>query len=117
MEHRLEVFPRSSIADSPSSPIRMTWSTGRRPQRSPRWTGQGKQISYVLVSDGEAGIESMNTARTGPLRRQEQEASCAVVGVSNISFLGWPDGAIVEGVELHADLAATVREHRPEVVL
>lgn len=82
-----------------------------------RWTGQGKWVGYVLVTDGEAGIESMSPAEAGPLRRDEQVASCGVVGVHDVEFLGLPDGSIVEGLELRAELAAAVRRHRPEVVL
>jgi LmbE family N-acetylglucosaminyl deacetylase len=37
--------------------------------------------------------------------------------VTDIEFLGWPDGTIVEGLELRADLAAAIRRHRPEVVV
>src|SRR5688500_15524464 len=47
-----------------------------------RWTAQGKQIAYVLVTDGEAGIQTMDPTEAGPLRRDEQRASCAAVGVS-----------------------------------
>jgi LmbE family N-acetylglucosaminyl deacetylase len=82
-----------------------------------RWTAQGKQFAYVLVSDGEAGIASMDPAEAGPIRRREQQASCAVVGVDDVTFLGWPDGTIVEGLELRADLAAEIRRHRPQVVV
>jgi LmbE family N-acetylglucosaminyl deacetylase len=82
-----------------------------------RWTGQGKWVGYVLVSDGEAGIQSRPPDEAGPLRRDEQRASCAVVGVSDVEFLGHPDGSIVDGLELRADLAAAIRRHRPEIVL
>lgn len=82
-----------------------------------RWTGQGKRIAYVLVSDGEAGIQSMAPAEVGPVRQAEQRASCDLVGVADVEFLGYPDGLITESIELRADLAAAVRRHRPEVVL
>lgn len=82
-----------------------------------RWTGQGKWVGYVLVSDGEAGIQAIVPAEAGPLRRDEQLASCAAVGVEEVEFLGHPDGAIVEGLDLRADLAAAMRRHRPDVVL
>lgn len=82
-----------------------------------RWTSQGKWIGYVLVTDGEAGIASMAPREAGPLRRGEQIASCEVVGVDHVEFLGLPDGTIVEGLELRADLAAAIRRSRPEVVL
>jgi LmbE family N-acetylglucosaminyl deacetylase len=82
-----------------------------------RWTGQGKDIGYVLVTDGEAGIESMSPADVGPIRREEQRASCAVVGVTEVEFLGLPDGLVVEGIDLRRHLAGAIRRHRPEVVL
>lgn len=82
-----------------------------------RWTGQGKRLGYVLVSDGESGIATMAPEQAGPLRKAEQIASCEVVGVTDVEFLGHPDGTIVEDLELRADLAAAIRRSRPEVVL
>lgn len=82
-----------------------------------RWTGQGKHISYVLVTDGEAGIESMAPDVVGPARRAEQIAACHEVGVDDVNFLGLPDGLVVEGLELRSVLCAAIRRHRPDVVL
>jgi LmbE family N-acetylglucosaminyl deacetylase len=82
-----------------------------------RWTGQGKTVTYLLVSDGEAGVESIPPVEAGPIRRAEQRASCAVVGVTDVEFLGRPDGAIVESLDLRTDLAAAIRRHRPDVVV
>jgi LmbE family N-acetylglucosaminyl deacetylase len=82
-----------------------------------RWTDQGKWIGYVLVTDGEAGIQSMPPDQVGPIRRDEQRASCREVGVTDVEFLGLPDGAVVEGLELRAVLAEAIRRHRPDVVL
>jgi LmbE family N-acetylglucosaminyl deacetylase len=59
----------------------------------------------------------MAPAETGPIRREEQRASCAVVGVTEVEFLGWPDGTIVEGLDLREDLAGAIRRHRPDVVV
>ena len=82
-----------------------------------RWTGQGKWVGYVLVTDGEAGIESMPPDQVGPLRREEQIAGCREVGVNHVEFLGLPDGGLVEGLELRGVLAEVIRRHRPDVVL
>ena len=82
-----------------------------------RWTGQGKWIGYVLVTDGEAGIQSMPPEQAGPIRRDEQIAGCREVGVTDVEFLGLPDGLVVEGLELRAGLTAAIRRHRPDVVL
>ncbi len=82
-----------------------------------RWTGQGKNVVYVLVTDGEAGISAMDPAEVGPLRRAEQVAACAAVGVNVVEFLGLPDGLLEEGLDLRAALCEPIRRHRPDAVL
>ena len=82
-----------------------------------RWTGQGKRIAYVLVTDGEAGISTMEPAEVGPVRRAEQVAACRAVGVEDIEFLGLADGLVEEGIALRAALCGAIRRHRPDVVV
>lgn len=82
-----------------------------------RWTAQGKQITYVLVTDGEAGIATMDPSEVGPLRRAEQIAACRTVGVDNVEFLGLPDGLVEEGLALRAALVEPIRRLKPDVVL
>lgn len=82
-----------------------------------RWTAQGKQVAYLLVTRGEAGISGRVPAEVGPLREAEQRASCAAVGVDVVEFLDWPDGLVEESLALRRDLAAAVRRHRPDVLL
>lgn len=82
-----------------------------------RWTRQGKSVAYVLASSGEAGIAGQDPATVGPLREQEERRSAALVGVSEVLFLGHPDGLIEYGVPLRRDLAGALRTLRPEVVI
>jgi LmbE family N-acetylglucosaminyl deacetylase len=82
-----------------------------------RWTGQGKQIVYTLVTSGEAGIDGMAPAECAPLREREQRESAAIVGVDTVEFLGFPDGVIEYGLPLRRVIAAAVRRHRPEIVI
>lgn len=82
-----------------------------------RWTGQGKQVTYVMVTSGEAGIDSMPPHETRPVREAEQVESARIVGVDTVEFLGFPDGVVEYGVELRRAIAAQVRRHRPEVVI
>lgn len=82
-----------------------------------RWTSQGKQVVYVMVTDGEAGIDGMAPAQAGPLRREEEIRSAAEVGVSTVEFLGHPDGLVQADLGLRADIARTIRRHRPDVLI
>ncbi len=81
------------------------------------WTAAGREVSYVLVTSGEAGIDTMLPAEASAAREAEEWASGAIVGVSEIEFLGHPDGRIVEDLALRRDLTAAIRRHRPDVVV
>jgi LmbE family N-acetylglucosaminyl deacetylase len=81
------------------------------------WTDEGREITYVLASRGEAGIDTVEPAKCGPLREREQRASAAVVGVSDVEFLDHQDGVIEYGTALRRDIAAAIRRHRPELVI
>lgn len=82
-----------------------------------RWTRQGRQVSYVLATKGEAGIEGMAPDLVAPLREEEERRSAAVVGVSAVEFLSHADGLVEHGLPLRRDLAAAIRRLRPEIVI
>ncbi len=82
-----------------------------------RWTGQGKQVIYCMVTSGEAGIDGMTPEECRGVREAEQIESGRVVGVSEVDFLGLPDGILEYGVHLRRVLAANVRKHRPDIVI
>ncbi|MEU1434307.1 PIG-L deacetylase family protein [Streptomyces sp. NPDC005786] len=81
------------------------------------WTDGGRDITYLLATRGEAGIDTLEPEKCAPLREQEQRASAAVVGVSRVEFLDHRDGVIEYGTGLRRDIAAAVRRHRPELVI
>lgn len=82
-----------------------------------RWTGQGKTVSYVMITSGEAGIDSLPPQECREVRQAEQIESARVVGVDRVDFLGQPDGVLEYGVPLRKIICAAIREHRPEVVI
>jgi LmbE family N-acetylglucosaminyl deacetylase len=82
-----------------------------------RWTGQGKEVVYCMVTSGEAGIDGLHPDEAGPLREEEQLTACRAVGVETCDFLRLPDGILEYGVPLRRTLAEVVRRHRPEIVI
>ena len=82
-----------------------------------RWTSQGKQINYCMVTSGEAGIDAMHPEECRGVREAEQVRSACLVGVTEVQFLGLPDGVVEYGVPLRRMLAEVVRRHRPDVVV
>lgn len=81
------------------------------------WTSAGKEVAYLLVTHGEAGIASMPPDEVKALRAIEQRNSCAAVGVTSLEYLDHPDGLVEDGLALRRDLAAAIRRHRPDVIV
>jgi LmbE family N-acetylglucosaminyl deacetylase len=84
-----------------------------------RWTGSGIKVSYCVVTDGQAGgyDPSVPRAEIPAIRRGEQTAAASAVGVSDVRFLGYPDGRVEATMGLRRDLARVIREVRPDRVL
>lgn len=82
------------------------------------WTTAGIEVSYCVVTSGEAsGDADRDAAEMARTRQAEQRAAAAHVGVSDITFLGHPDGAVVPSLELRRDITRAIRRVRPDRVL
>jgi LmbE family N-acetylglucosaminyl deacetylase len=81
-------------------------------------TAAGAAVTYCLVTSGEAGAPDEPTrTEVGALREREQRAAAAEVGVSDVRFLGHPDGAVVASIELRKDISRVIRQVRPQVII
>lgn len=82
-----------------------------------RWTRTGHQVAYLIVTDGEAGIDVLPPADAAVLRQKEQLAAAAVVGVDDVGFLHHRDGVIEYGLTLRRDIARHIRRVQPHIML
>jgi LmbE family N-acetylglucosaminyl deacetylase len=82
------------------------------------WTAAGTEVTYCIVTDGDAGgFDETPRDQMGPLRRAEQRAAAAAVGVTDVRFLGHPDGRLELTLDLRRDISRVIRQVRPERVL
>ena len=83
------------------------------------WTAAGCEVTVVCVTDGDSGgfDESVARADVPGIRRDEQRAAAEALGVTECVFLGRPDGWVVVDRELRLELARTIRQVRPQVVV
>src|ERR1043165_2184445 len=70
-----------------------------------RWTAQGKEIVYVMVTSGEAGLDGLPPGEARAVREAEEVESARVVGVDRVEFLGFKDGVVEYGLPLRAAVA------------
>ena len=81
------------------------------------WTARGVEVSYLLLTRGEAGIDGSPPERTAPLRSKEQIAAARAVGVAEVEFLDHPDGMLEYGLGLRRDIARAIRHRKPDAVV
>src|SRR6185503_5493359 len=60
------------------------------------WTDAGIEVTYCICTSGEAGGFDRSVPRSTmvEIRESEQRAAAKVVGVSDVTFLRYPDGRL-----------------------
>jgi LmbE family N-acetylglucosaminyl deacetylase len=83
------------------------------------WVKDGCRVTYVVCTDGNAGSHEpgMTREKLAGIRRAEQRAACATLGVSEVVFLGYDDGQLEPSLDLRRELVRVIRQCRPEVVI
>ncbi len=83
------------------------------------WTDAGVDVAYCIVTDGEAGgsDRSVDRLEMAATRRREQLAAAALVGVTDVTFLGFADGQLVPDLDLRRAITRVIRRHRPDRVV
>ena len=83
------------------------------------WTREGVSVSYGIVTDGDAGgFDTAASRESIPgIRRAEQRAAAAEVGVQDVHFLGYRDGYVEPTHALRCDISRLIRRIRPHRML
>ena len=83
------------------------------------WAKAGCHVTYVVCTDGNTGSHEpgMTREKLAEIRRAEQRAACATLGVSEVVFLGYGDGQLQPTLDLRRDLVRVIRQYKPEVVI
>ena len=84
-----------------------------------RWVDEGVEVTYCLVTDGDAGgfDPSVSRQEMAAVRRGEQTAAAKEVGVTDLVWLGHQDGQVVASLDLRRDIARVIRQVRPQRVV
>jgi len=82
-------------------------------------TKRGVDVAYCLVTSGDAGGDDSKHTKEerSQIREAEQRAAAGVVGVTNLSFLRWPDGQVEPTMLLRREIARVIRTHKPDLVI
>jgi LmbE family N-acetylglucosaminyl deacetylase len=80
------------------------------------WRRNSAAITYCMVTSGELGGADPDCPpeKMAVTRRAEQTAAAHVLGVTDIRFLGYPDGEVAATARLRRDICRVIREVRPD---
>jgi len=81
------------------------------------WTSKGIEVGYLLLTRGEAGIDTMDPKATAELRVREQIKGSHEVGVTRVEFLEYPDGVLEYSLSMRRDIARAIRSFRPDALV
>jgi LmbE family N-acetylglucosaminyl deacetylase len=83
------------------------------------WTDRGIDVSYCILTDGDAGGFDPSVARSeiGGIRQREQTQAAKELGVTSLHFLGFPDGRLEASLELRKAISRVIRIVKPQRVV
>jgi len=84
-----------------------------------RWTREGKDVVYVVCTNGDKGTSdtSIKPEELAKIREQEQLAAARLLGVRKVIFLHYPDQELEDTSEFRKAIVRQIRTYRPETVV
>jgi LmbE family N-acetylglucosaminyl deacetylase len=84
-----------------------------------RWVSEGWVVSLIVCTDGGKGSHdpSVVPAELATIRQAEQRTAANVLGISDLVFLGYPDGELARASDLVERFARHIRRQRPDRLL
>ena len=84
-----------------------------------RWTAAGKQVVYVVCTNGNKGTSdiSLKPEQLVQIRMQEQRNAANVLGVQEIIFLAYPDQGLEDTPEFRKQIVRLIRQYRPHTIV
>lgn len=84
-----------------------------------RWTSEGKDVIYVVCTNGDKGTVDPNIKpdQLALIREQEQLAAAELLGVREVVFLRHPDQTLEDTPEFRKELVRLIRMYKPETVV
>jgi len=84
-----------------------------------RWIGEGKDVIYVVCTNGDKGTNdpNMKPEELAKIREEEQLAAANLLGVREVVFLRHPDQGLEDTTEFRKEIVRLIRTYRPETVV
>jgi len=84
-----------------------------------RWTREGKDVIYVVCTNGDKGTTdpNMKPEELAKIREKEQLAAAKLLGVREVIFMRYPDETLEDTPEFRKEIVRLIRMYKPETVV
>lgn len=84
-----------------------------------RLVREGKDVIYVVCTNGDKGTSDMNInpEELARIREQEQLAAAELLGVQEVIFLRYPDQGLEDTPEFRKEMVRLLRRYKPDTVV
>ncbi|MFC1986033.1 PIG-L deacetylase family protein [Chloroflexota bacterium] len=84
-----------------------------------RWVREGKDVIYVVCTNGDKGTSDSNVKpeELASIREQEQLAAAKLLGVREVIFLHHPDQGLEDTPEFRKEIVRLIRMYKPDTVV
>jgi LmbE family N-acetylglucosaminyl deacetylase len=84
-----------------------------------RLVADGKDVFYAVVTDGSKGSSDPDLTHDAIIltRQREQTEAARILGVSDVTFLGFDDGMLEPTLGVRKAITAAIRKYKPDVVI
>ena len=84
-----------------------------------KWCRLGWNVIYVLCTDGSKGTDdrTISPEQLVEIRAKEQINAGETLGLTNVEFLGYPDGYLEPTLDVRKDISRQIRKWKPDVLI
>lgn len=84
-----------------------------------KWTREGRRVVYVVCTSGDKGTDDpdITPQQLVKIREKEQKGAAAVVGVSEVVFLRYPDQGLEDTPDFRKAIVRQIRKYKPETIV
>ncbi len=84
-----------------------------------RWVREGKNIVYVVCTNGDKGTNdpNMKPEELVRIREREQLTAAKLLGVREVVFLRYPDQGLEDTPEFRKEIVRLIRMYKPDTVV
>ena len=123
------MLPRTAILQSPAimvKPVHVMVITPHPDDAEfgvagtvPRWISEGKDVIYVVCTNGDKGTSdpNMKPDELARIREKEQLAAAELLGIREVIFLRHPDQSLEDTPEFRKEIVRLLRMYKPETVV